>query len=186
VQAGDHLVLCKPLGTGVLFAARQQGKADGRWIHRAIDGMLRSNAAAAQLGREHAVHAATDITGFGLLGHLAEMLQGGLHGARIELSRVPCLPGVAECFAAGVTSTLQPGNIAAASPLVDVQPGVAGYRLQALFDPQTCGGLLLSVAASRSAGLLAALHAAGFAEAAVVGDVLPGDAGEPLAIRVVA
>ncbi|MCZ6828454.1 MAG: selenide, water dikinase SelD [Gammaproteobacteria bacterium] len=171
LQSGDQLVLCKPLGTGVLFAAQQQGQADGRWISTAIASMLQSSAAAASLALEQGVHAATDITGFGLLGHLAEMLQGSDLQARIELSRIPVLPGVEKCFAAGIASTLQPGNIASVESLLDVPGGVIKPRHQVLFDPQTCGGLLLSVAAAQASDLLQALRSAGYAEAEIVGEV---------------
>jgi selenide,water dikinase len=169
VQAGDQLILCKPLGTGVLFAAQQQDQVDGSWISAAIDGMLHSNAGAAQLAQ--GAHAATDITGFGLLGHLAEMLRGGDLRVQLDASQIPLLPGALECFAAGHASTLQPGNIAIAESLVQVGEGVDEPRLQALFDPQTSGGLLLSVPAALAGELLQSLRESGYGDAAIIGEV---------------
>jgi selenide,water dikinase len=171
LRAGDRLILCKALGTGVLFAAGQQGRADGRWINAAVETMLQSNAAAAAIALEQGALAATDITGFGLLGHLGEMLQGGELGARIELARVPCLPGVAACFAAGFASTLQPGNIASVEAQLELHAATSAPLLQALFDPQTSGGLLLAVADPAAEALLRSLRDAGYTRAAVIGEV---------------
>jgi selenide,water dikinase len=177
LRPADQLILCKPLGTGVLFAAQQQGRADGRWISGALETMLQSNAAAAEIALEQGTVAATDITGFGLLGHLAEMLQDSPLGARVELAAVPCLPGVEESFAAGIASTLQPGNIASVESLLDIQTAAAEPLLQALFDPQTSGGLLLAVAARQADGILRSLHEAGYTRATVIGEVF--QAAEP-------
>ena len=184
LEPGDQLILCKPLGTGVLFAARQQGVADGRWIEAAIASMLLSSSTAAALALEHGAHAATDITGFGLLGHLAEMLQGSSLQVRIELSRVPLLPGVEQCYAAGITSTLQPGNIDHVQALVAIG-NASAPGLQALYDPQTCGGLLLSVSTARFGGLLQALRGAGYDAAEVIGEVhVPDALAAPITVTV--
>jgi len=185
LKPGDQLVLCKALGTGVLFAARQQGRADGRWIHSALETMLQSNALSADLARKHGAHAATDITGFGLLGHLAEMLAGGPLRARVELSRVPLLTGVEQSFSSGCASTLQPGNIAHVQARLDLHDDAPGPRLQALYDPQTCGGLLIGVAAAQAEGLVQSLRCAGFVHAAVIGEVSEAATGAEHPISVI-
>jgi len=171
VEVGDHLVLCKALGTGVLFAAQQQGDADGRWITCALESMLQSNAASAQVAVEAGVHAATDVTGFGLLGHLAEMLQEGNLQARIALAQVPVLPGVLDCYELGIVSTLQAGNMASVAALLAAHAQAENPRLQALFDPQTCGGLLLAVPAAQVEALLLSLRERGYDVATDIGEV---------------
>ncbi len=175
VRAGDQLILCKPLGTGVLFAAQQQGLARGEWISSALEFMLQSNAAAAGLARQHQLIAATDITGFGLLGHLAEMLgESGLQ-ARIDVNSVPVLDGVSDCYAQGVASTLQPGNQALVAELLPFDSAPDAPQLQPMFDPQTSGGLLFAVSAERSEGFLLALRQQGYSRAAVVGELAASD-----------
>lgn len=179
---GDQLVLCKALGTGALFAAQQQGVADGRWIEQALDSMLLSNREAALIAVQYAVTAATDITGFGLAGHVLEMLPDTPPQSlqvRLDLASLPLLAGLEQVLSAGITSTLQPGNRAgcvesmAPGLLVDVRPAV-----QALFDPQTSGGLLLAVKRESCDELVAALRSAGYAAACRIGDIaeaLPGN-----------
>lgn len=176
-SAGDQLILTKPLGTGVLFAALAQGGADGRWINAAMESMLQSNGAAAEIAQRLQAHACTDITGFGLLGHLQEMLPAanqvqGLQ-ARLQLQAMPLLPGVEQAFSEGFASTLQPGNQQAVMDQLQIEPGCNEARLQSLFDPQTSGGLLLACAPDQSAVMLRDLHQAGFSHAAVIGKLAP-------------
>lgn len=145
LQAGDLLVLSKPLGSGALFAAAMRGAARGDWISQALDTLLQSNAQAAELFAQHQAHALTDITGFGLLGHLQEML--GHQGAELWLAQLPSLPGALEVLQQGYHSTLSPANrrlrhLLQPAPELDTnQP-----RYALLFDPQTCGGLLAAIA----------------------------------------
>ncbi|MCA8927173.1 MAG: selenide, water dikinase SelD [Alphaproteobacteria bacterium] len=157
-RAGDALVLTKPLGTGVLLAADMQGQARSAWIEAALAGMVQSNRAAVPVLRAHGARAVTDVTGFGLAGHLQEMTAASGVSASVRLAAVPCLPGAAESLAAGIESTLAPANRTAvphAPPL--------------LLDPQTSGGLLAAVPAEQAPACVAALHAAGYAAAAVIG-----------------
>jgi len=161
LNSGDRLILTKPLGTGVLFAAHMQQRADGRHIQAAIDAMLQSNAAAAGVAIDQALQCATDITGFGLLGHIGEMLQAQ-QGVRIDLSSLPALPGAIEATLAGIRSTLYAENLEACSSLL-ATPLPEGPEAALLFDPQTSGGLLLAVDARSCAELLAALEQAGCA-----------------------
>ncbi len=171
--AGDRLILTKPLGTGVLFAAHRQGRARGDWLASALATMLQSNAGAARRMREHGAGALTDVTGFGLLGHLAEMLSGGRLAAELCRSAVPLLDGVEASFAGGSASTLQAGNIALAAPLLDGGYSAAASEIQPLFDPQTSGGLLAAVHPSRAEALLLALRQSGYARAADIGHLAP-------------
>lgn len=170
-EAGSRLILSKPLGTGVLFAAQAEGGVDGSSIDAAQSTMLQGNAGAAAVARQFELKAATDVTGFGLLGHLLEMLHGQSLQARLALDSIPVLAGVRQAYAAGYASSLQPGNIAAVADQLSVDTAVDDNRLQALFDPQTSGGLLLAVPAQQAQAVLQSLHASGYQEAADIGEL---------------
>ena len=178
LRVGDRLVLTKPLGTGVIFAAHMQQQADGRHVAAAIASMLQSNAAAARLALEHDVSACTDVTGFGLLGHLREMLLPG-QGARLHASAVPVLPGVEGYLAQGVRST---GHSANADALLSDMADPEAVPL--LLDPQTSGGLLFGVAADQADDLCQALSQSGHVRVAAIGTVEPvaGAAGARITI----
>jgi selenide,water dikinase len=137
-RPGDVLVLTKPLGTGVVLAAARAGVAPSEWVEAAYASMLRSNAPAMRILREHGARAATDVTGFGLGGHLAEMVRAGGVGARLHEGALPALPGARELLAAGWRSTAHATNVRArgedGDPLLD--------------DPQTSGGLLAALPAT--------------------------------------
>ncbi len=168
---GDQLVLTKPLGTGTVFAAHMQLAADGRDVSAAIASMLQSNGTAAELALAHGAAACTDITGFGLLGHLLEMLAGTL-GARLELAQLPLLPGAIEQIRAGIVSTMHAANVRSAGRFLEVLPAADEARVQMLFDPQTSGGLLIALPAARAADLCHALHEDGYVEARIIGHVV--------------
>jgi selenide,water dikinase len=172
VKTGDQLLLTKALGTGTLFAAHMQLAADGRDISAAIASMLYSNGRAAELAMAHGSHACTDITGFGLLGHLLEML-AGKHGARISLTQLPLLPGALELSRAGIVSTMHAANVRSAGHYAQ-HPAAADddLRTPMLFDPQTSGGLLIAVPAARAQALSDALLEHGYPEARVIGEVI--------------
>ncbi len=167
LRAGDALVLTKPLGTGTLLAADMRGRARGRWVQAALAHMQRSNQAAAAVLRAHGAVAATDVTGFGLAGHLLEMLRASNLDAELWPQRVPLLDGALETAALGLLSSLHPANERLGAGV----HGEAGPRRDLLFDPQTSGGLLAGVAPHRATACVAALHAAGDRSAAVVGQV---------------
>ncbi len=174
---GDALVLTKPLGTGTLFAAHMQLLADGRDISGAVASMLQSNAAAAELAVAHGASACTDITGFGLLGHLLEMLDTD-RCARLQLARLPLLSGALLQLRGGIASTMQEANARAGEALRRAGQ-VDEARLQMLFDPQTSGGLLIGIAADRAQALRDALHQSAYTQAEIIGEVelrSPGDA----------
>tara|TARA_R110000823_G_scaffold125385_5_gene252054 strand:+ start:6454 stop:8664 length:2211 start_codon:yes stop_codon:yes gene_type:complete len=166
--AGDALVLTKALGTGVVFAAHMQLCADGRDVDAAIRAMLNSNGPAAALALQHSASACTDITGFGLLGHLLEMLGAG-GAAELRLSQLPLLPGVAALLHAGTASSMHAANVAGAGDQLKIAAGVDLQLAQILFDPQTSGGLLISLPEQHAHALCAALRSAGYGDAVVIG-----------------
>ena len=182
LHAGDVLVLVKPIGTGVLFAASMAAAPSDHckpaWIDQALITMQQSQAPLVELLRGHGCRACTDITGFGLLGHLGEML--GASAASIQLSLdAQALQGLAmagslDLLDLGYASSLAPSN-ARALALLEGPIHLQGPRSAALhgllIDPQTCGPLLAALPAHQASEALAALHAAGFAQAAVVGSV---------------
>jgi selenide,water dikinase len=171
MQPGDRLILTKPLGTGTLFAARMRGRAKGRWIDAAIRTMLQSSREAAACLLAHRVTACTDVTGFGLLGHLLEMARASRVDVHLDLASVPLMDGALVTAGRGLLSSLQPHNVRLRRAVAnhDAVRAHAAYPL--LFDPQTAGGLLASVPAARVDACLDALHRAGYRLAAVVGEV---------------
>jgi selenide,water dikinase len=173
--AGDALILTKPLGTGILFAADMRHKAKGAHIDAALASMLRSTGPAARVLLGHEAHACTDVTGFGLAGHLGEMLRASGVDAVLDLDALPLLDGAAELLEGGIESTLAPDNTDAARPFT-APSGHPAWRL--LFDPQTAGGLVAGVPADKARLCLAALHAGGDAAAVVIGRVVARRGGE--------
>jgi selenide,water dikinase len=172
---GDHLLLTRPLGSGALFAAHMQARADGRDVSAALAQMQQGNAGAARIAREHGAHAATDITGFGLAGHLLEMLGDDL-AAQVSLEALPVYRGAPEAMASGIFSTMQAAN----RELVQSRcaaPPAAGVAAELLYDPQTCGGLLLALPAAAAERALSALVDSGHG-AAIVGEVWARSPGE--------
>jgi selenide, water dikinase len=155
----------------VLWHADMRGLARGEWIEAAVASMLRSNAAAARVAREVGASTCTDVTGFGLAGHLGAMLRASKVSARLALDAVPLLPGARACLAAGLRSTFHPENAKARAALRVDASVAARPELDALFDPQTSGGLLFGVAPERAADALARLRAGGDLAAADVGEV---------------
>jgi selenide,water dikinase len=171
MRDGDVLIVTRAIGTGALFAADMQAKAKGDWIDSALASMLLSNRGAMDILMAHQVRAATDVTGFGLAGHLSEMLEASHMAAILDLDALPVLPGALEVIAGGITSTLHEGNRRSV-------PGIslsAHENYEVLFDPQTSGGLLASVSAKEAPKVLAALREAGYPEAAIIGRVQASD-----------
>lgn len=171
--AGDALLLTKPLGTGVLFAAHMQLDLNSTQLVEAETMMLQSNAVAAQVAQSQGCTAATDVTGFGLVGHLLEMLADTTVDVVVELAGVPLLQGVKECFERGLHSTAHPANLRLGSN-IEIASGVDSAALAALYDPQTSGGLLLAIPAERAQACLLALRDAGYLQAAAIGHFSPG------------
>jgi selenide,water dikinase len=171
LQPGDRLILTKPIGTGVLFAGAMRGKARGAWIEAALAGMCGSNRAAAAILAAHRASACTDVSGFGLAGHLTEMVQASGVTASLVLDAVPLYEGAAPLAVQGISSSLLPENLKLDTSVA--ANGVEGARFELLFDPQTAGGLLAGVPAERVTACLNALRADGAVEAAEIGRVLP-------------
>ena len=184
MRPGDALILTKPIGTGTLFAALPLLKVRGRWIDAALDSMCVSNAAGAKILARFGATACTDLTGFGLLGHLVEMTRPSGVDIELVLSALPVLDGAEETAAAGILSSLQPANVRLRRALRNQAEMVAHPRYRLIFDPQTAGGLLASVPGERVEACVAALRAAGYASTAVIGRVLAqGDALEPVTLK---
>jgi selenide,water dikinase len=181
LRPGDALILTKPMGTGTLLAAHARLAAKGRWIDAALDSMQVSNRAAAACLMAHGARACTDLTGFGLLGHLVEMTKPSGVDAELELDALPLLDGARETAAAGILSSLQPANVRLRRALRNQEAALGHPAYPLLFDPQTAGGLLASVPAERAEACLAELRRLGYRHAAAIGRVLPqGEAVEPI------
>jgi selenide,water dikinase len=168
LKAGDALILTKPIGTATLFAGAMRGRARAPWIVAALDEMQRSNCDASRILVAHGASAMTDVSGFGLAGHLGEMLSASGADAAVDLSAMPLYAGASELARAGVASSLLPENLTLAGLL----RGAGDEATRALlFDPQTAGGLLAGISADRAQSCVAALRAAGYASASIIGHV---------------
>ncbi len=173
-RVGDALILTKPLGSGVLMAAEMAGRARGDRVAAAWDRMVVPQSGAARI-LAPAAHAMTDVTGFGLAGHLLGICEASGVGAVLDPEAVPVMDGAVELAVAGVRSSLFPENRAVAPDLAQ------GGRADLLFDPQTAGGLLAAVPMAEAEGLVAALREAGHDAAAVIGRMVDGPARVSLA-----
>ncbi len=185
--SGDSLILTKPIGTGVITTALKQGKSEPAWVDRAILLMTTLNSTASALASAcPGVHAMTDITGFGLMGHGREMALGSGVTLEIDTARVPVIEGALDAVRAGAIPGGLLSNREFAECLVEDSPGIhlaEDLRLL-LYDPQTSGGLLVSVASEDASELLASLQDAGV-PAAIIGRVsgpYSAGAGEPAII----
>ncbi len=171
---GDVLVLTKPLGTGVLSTALKQGLLDETQRQRLVETMACLNWGAAEAMQEVGVHAATDITGFGLCGHLLEMLKASGVGGELRFDAVPFLPGVFELAASGVIPGGSRDNFEFTRPHLTYPESLSEIRRIVLNDAQTSGGLLIAVAEDRVADLLRVLDAKQVETQAVVGSITEG------------
>ena len=199
-RAGDALVLTKAVGTGILtsamraqvlressfFSALKKSSGPSEEEERAaIASMTRLNRSAARAADAFTISACTDVTGYGLLGHLKEMLGSGGVSVEVSVSAVPVLPGARRLAAAGIAPDGSRRNLAAARPVLEIAPGVSETDLLLLADAQTSGGLLFAVPAPFASALVAALHASGDTAAAVVGRFLRAAAVRAGNLRVV-
>lgn len=175
MKPGQKLILTKAIGTGTLFAADMQYKAKGRWIDNAVDSMLLSNRLAIKIFLESAVTACTDITGFGLIGHLIEMLKASHVGVELKLETIPILEGAIETINLGITSSLQSQNLRASSYLQNSSETINSPIYSLLFDPQTSGGLLASIPSEQADNCLTQLQQSGYRDARIIGEVVMGE-----------
>ena len=181
LRVGDVLVLTKPLGVGLIFAAAMQRQIESGAIEAAIQAMLQSNRKAVSAVNGLDVSAMTDVTGFGLAGHLSEMVQGEEKGVAIDFNALPVLPGVDRLLAqTSVESSLSPHNRAAVDGWLKprISSATDDTKLRLLFDPQTSGGLLIGIAPADVDRCLEQLRGAGYVEAVAMGEVIPSDCAE--------
>jgi selenide,water dikinase len=169
-QAGDMLLLTKPLGTGIISTAIKAERAPEAVAAAAVASMVRLNAAASAAMLEVGVHAATDVTGFGLLGHLREMLAASGVGAELYAGAVPVLPGTLDLLAQNYVPGGSRRNLDSVRAWVTLAPDVPPHIPLLLADAQTSGGLLIAVPAERTEQLRAALQARG-TPAAIIGQL---------------
>jgi len=176
MQTGDVLILTKALGTGTLFAADMRQKAKGRWIDAALQSMLLSNQAAGFCMHKHGASACTDVTGFGLLGHLVEMTRSSGMSVEINLDALPIMNGALQMIASGIFSSLQDQNVRLRRAIKPTDNTAKSdprkhKHFPLLFDPQTSGGLLASIPAVNAGHCLAELHELGYPDSIIIGKV---------------
>jgi len=182
-RPGDLLLLTKGLGTGIISFAAQMGRASEESIGAASESMARLNRAASEVMRRAGAQACTDVTGFGFLGHLYNIARESGVSVEVWWEAVPLLPGVGEYAAQGIVSGAAERNREFASGAVESGPGLPECALDLLYDAQTSGGLLFCVPEEAAAETLAALHAAGDTEAAIVGRIVEKSKGRILVMR---
>jgi selenide,water dikinase len=177
LRVGDRLLLTKPLGTGVILAAEMRRLAPARVVGGAIATMLQSAADASTCLAAYGATACTDVTGFGLLGHLLEMLSASRADARLDPERIPVLDGALSLLRDGTTSSMHAGNAGALAALTGEAAQDAALAAL-LIDPQTAGGLLAGVPADHAVECLAELQRLGY-RAAEIGIVAPSSDDRP-------
>jgi selenide,water dikinase len=176
-RAGDVLVLGKPLGVGIFSAALKKDALAATDYRAMIDSTTRLNLAGPDLARQRGVHAMTDVTGFGLLGHLLEMCHGsGLHAA-VHMSRLPFLDNAVALAEAGFVTGASARNWASYGADVQLDDGLDAVRRALLCDPQTSGGLLVSCAGGAADGVLETFRRHGFGRATIIGSLGEGAPG---------
>ncbi|MXY64956.1 MAG: selenide, water dikinase SelD, partial [Gammaproteobacteria bacterium] len=179
-RAGDCLILTKPLGTGVILAAAMRARAAGPVLDMALESMLQSNARAAGIIGDLGTSAMTDVTGFGLAGHLLTLLRSSGLSCHLWPDAVPALPGAAALHREGIHSSLQGANVRMlrSGGNMEALDAIPGWEL--LTDPQTSGGLLAVIPTEAVDGCLEALRRAGYDRAACIGMLAARAGREPL------
>ncbi|MDB5760507.1 MAG: selD, partial [Burkholderia sp.] len=176
-RAGDKLILGKPLGVGVLSAALKKGALDDAGYAAMIENTTKLNKPGKALSELAGVHALTDVTGFGLLGHLLELARGAGLEARLDMGSIPLLPGVQQLAEGGYVTGASGRNWAGYGHDVSLAAQITPVQQMLLTDPQTSGGLLVACAPETLDEVLALFAREGFAHAAVIGEMAPGKAG---------
>lgn len=169
VQEGDALILTKPLGTGIITTALKKGKASEESVNEAVQSMTTLNATAAQVARKHPVHACSDVTGFGILGHALEMASGSDVTLVIESAKMPLLRGTPRLAEKGYITGGCKRNRDYLNGKMLIDKNIREGLVEAALDPQTSGGLLFAIARRHAAKLLEELHTAGVSHATEVG-----------------
>ncbi len=174
-RPGDALILTKPIGTGVLFNAVRSEKMDYKEIEKDIlPSVAALNGPAINAALEFDLHACTDISGFGIAGHLFEVADGSKAAVRLKYSNLPIYPGALEMYRKGETTGSNPANRRMVQGNIEIKASLSCGEEELLFDPQTSGGLLLSVPDFQAEALLSALAKAGVDSATRVGEVVEG------------
>jgi selenide, water dikinase len=174
-KPGDKLVLGKPLGVGIYSAALKKEQLDQAGYRAMIESTTKLNTPGPALGRMSGVHALTDVTGFGLLGHLIEICKGSGVSARVDWNALPILPGAVELARAGYSTGASGRNFAGYGDRVSLDAAIDEAGKALLTDPQTSGGLLVSCDADAVDEVLRVFRAEGFGHAAVIGEITAGD-----------
>lgn len=182
-KPGDALILTKPIGSGVLFNAKLKGQVSDKAFQTCIDTVTTLNRKAAEVLQGFEVHAATDITGFGLAGHGLEMTSDGACGLEIDLSAVPILPEALEMYAKGVSTGVNKHNRALTQSRTTFEASANPANHEILYDPQTSGGLLVALPESQAESARRQLHDVGLSHAAIIGNVTAAHAETPLRVR---
>jgi selenide, water dikinase len=175
-RPGDVLILGKPLGVGIYSAALKKARLEAAHYAAMLASTTQLNTPGIALGRLGAVHALTDVTGFGLLGHLLEICRASGVGARLDFNRLPLHPGVLALAHGGAVTGASSRNWASYGEDVELGPGVDETKRALLSDPQTSGGLLVACAPDAVASVLALFQDEGFDRAAVIGECIAGAA----------
>lgn len=170
-RPGDLLILTKPLGTGVLFNAHRAGKLPWKELEVVLPEVAELNKRALEIALRFDVHSCTDVTGFGILGHTLEMARAGSVRIDVEVGAIPVYPNAVEMHGKGVTTGANKTNRELVRDFLDVSVDIRGNKEEILFDPQTSGGLLLSLNESDAGSLLEELKNAGIRSASIIGKV---------------
>ena len=170
-RQGDRLILTKPLGTGIISTAIKAGIADVEAIESVTESMSALNRVASELMIEAGVSACTDITGFGLIGHAAEMIEGSEIGMIIDSSEVPYFPAARKLAEEGMIPGGLNRNRDFRKDMVDIDKNIPQYLQDIVHDPQTSGGLLIAVPENKAQSLLEKIHGKGISHAAIIGEV---------------
>jgi selenide,water dikinase len=174
LRSGDRFILTKPVGTGVVNTAIKAALATPGLVERVTRLMATLNRDAAEVMAAYDVGACTDVTGFGLLGHLAEMVCGAGLGVRLDAKRVPVIPEALEFAAMGLIPASAYQNRSFREGMIKLADTVSRELKDLLFDPQTSGGLLITVRRDQAAALVADLQKRGMEAAAIIGEVVAG------------
>jgi selenide,water dikinase len=175
-KPGDRVVLTKALGTGFVTTAFKAGKCPPDVLDAATASMMALNRAASEAAQALGAHASTDITGFGLIGHAAEVAQASRVTIVLELNKLPILPGALDLVRAGYKTRASNSNRSFAEATTRLGPGLDPLRVEIAFDAQTSGGLLISIAPDRAEELVERAKAGGAVAATIVGSVDPAGA----------
>ena len=172
-QPGDILILTKPIGSGVIFNANIKNWVSDDALSECIGHLVTLNRVACETMQSYAVHAVTDVTGFGLAGHGFEMAQASGVTIALEMGRLPIMPEALEMYRRGVNTGVNPHNRLVVKDAIDLQGDWPSWHQEILYDPQTSGGLLAAVAREDADDLLIALKSAGVSHAQPIGEIRP-------------